>query len=48
MRRGATLFANAVAASAHGSVPMLYHLLGPDERPASLFVGNREFDTRLM
>ncbi len=28
----------------NGSVPTLYHMLHPDERPAKFFVGNREYD----
>jgi hypothetical protein len=28
----------------NGSVPTLYHMLHPDERPARFFVGNREYD----
>jgi hypothetical protein len=28
----------------NGSVPTLYHLLHPEQRPASFVVGNREFD----
>ena len=28
----------------NGSVPTLYHLLHPDQRPAKFFVGNREYD----
>jgi hypothetical protein len=28
----------------NGSVPTLYHMLHPDERPAKFSVGNREYD----
>ena len=28
----------------NGSVPTLYHMLHPDQRPARFYVGNREYD----